>query len=385
MDCSWSHWGFGMRVLIVLNENPVGSHPDVYEAFEALTAEGTIDGFDVIPFLHMRNAGMPDMEIVEAIRRAVVTGDHGLVIWMHTGSLVVPDDALDAILAASGNPKMAYWEGDSYHPWYKPLPPQMAAIMRRCDAVFMPCGGSVLETLRRAGVRRVLYAPSCASGTRFPHVWRADDAHEHDIVVVGNKVSSRIPFRTMPGARRRAMIVKALIKRYGRGVAVYGSGWTGRNAMGPVAFDEQTDVYRRASLTVGIDNLADPLFFSNRLPITLATGTPILYRRNPGYNDVFPDELRECFFAAPEDLYTGVDRLLEGNAVAPERRSLQGRRFFERNLERVTVARFVTGCGSGYCGDAQQVRGHPHWSHVNPLMVSTASEGCRSDSWEKSR
>jgi hypothetical protein len=289
----------------------------------------------------MRAQGVADSEIVETIMRAALDGGHELIVWMHTGSLAVPDDVLAAIIRSPARPKMAYWEGDSYHPWYKPLPPQMAAIMRRCDAVFMPCGGAVLETLRKAGVRRVLYAPSCASGTRFPHVWRADDAHEHDIVVVGNKVSSRIPFKTMPGAHRRALIVKALIKRYGRGVAVYGSGWTGPNAMGPIAFDEQTDVYRKARLTVGVNNSTYPYVFSNRLPITLAVGVPVLYRRNPGYDILFPKTLQDFFFAEPAELHGKIDALLAEDDAALEVRSREGRRFFSSCLTTTKAARQV--------------------------------------------
>lgn len=330
-----------MRVLIVLNENPLGSHPDVYEAFDELMAEGLISGYDVIPFPHLRAQGVSDPRIVETIRGAVLAGGHRLVVWMHTGSLVVPDDALNAIKESPGRPKMAYWEGDSYHPWYKPLPKPMAAIMRRCDVVFMPCGGPVLKTLRAAGVQRVLYAPSCASGTRFPHVWRADEPHEHDIVVVGNRVSSRVPFKTMPGARDRAVLVRALIKRYGRRVAVYGTGWTGPSAMGPIAFDEQSAVYRKSRVTVGVNNSTYPYVFSNRLPITMATGIPVLYRRNPGYEEVFPAEFQECFFRTPSELYEEVERAFAADVTLIETRSLAARGHFDRCLTTIRVARHV--------------------------------------------
>ncbi|MDZ4180168.1 MAG: glycosyltransferase [Coriobacteriia bacterium] len=357
-----------MRVLIVLNENPLGSHPDVYEAFENLMAEGLISGYDVIPFPHLRAQGVPDPGIVETIRGAVLAGGHGLVIWMHTGSLVVPDDVLNAIKESPGRPKMAYWEGDSYHPWYKPLPRPMAAIMRRCDAVFMPCGGPVLKTLRAAGVQRVLYAPSCASGTRFPHVWRADEPHEHDIVVVGNRVSSRVPFKTMPGARHRAALVRALVKRYGRRVAVYGTGWTGPSAMGPIAFDEQSAVYRKSRVTVGVNNSTYPYVFSNRLPITMATGVPLLYRRNPGFDVVFPEDLQDSFFSSPGDLYDGVDRILAEDAGTLEARSRAGREFFERGLERYAVARLVVR-ETLYVRSGRSSRGSaPTWMHLCQLL-----------------
>lgn len=217
----------------------------------------------------------------------------------------------------------------------------MTDIMRSCEQVYVPSGGRMIRSLRAVGVKCVRYAPSCASGTRFPHTWKAEDAHEYDIVVVGNRVSSRVPFKTMPGARRRRVLVNALTRRYGRRVAVFGNGWTGPNAMGPVPFDEQSRVYGSSLLSVGVDNLFDQLLFSNRLPVALACGVPLLYHRNPGFDKVFPPDFSDVFFDDDREVYGLVDRLLSADSTMLDATSYRGRCFFEENLTSARVARFV--------------------------------------------
>lgn len=364
-----------MRALIVLNEHPLGSHPDVYEAFDALTDEGVLSGYDVIPYLTLRSSGVSEREIGRLVADAVRNDGHDLVIWMHTGTLEMAPSVLEGVLSAPHRPRMVYWEGDSYHPFRKPLPKQALAIMRRCHEVFVPCGGPMLKTMASAGVKSVRYAPSCASGTRFPHTWRAEEAHEFDIVVVGNKVSSRIPFKTMPGARYRARIVDRLMKRYGSRVAVFGSGWHGPSAQGPCSFDEQVAVYRSSLMTVGVNNSTYPYVFSNRLPVSLACGIPMLYRANPGFGEVFSAELQDRFFADETELLAGIDRLLSADAATLERMSLANRHFFETNLSRNAVSRFVVSSAApSLQGDDAE---RPAWQSIPVLLRGDHAERAR--------
>ncbi len=357
-----------MKALVVLNEHPMGSHPDVYEAFESLVREGLLSGYDVIPFASLQVAGETDSAIVGRIRDALELVGHELVIWMHTGSLEVSEHDLQAITAGRSHPAMVYWEGDSYHPVFKPIPHTMTTVMSRCDQVYLPCGGPVVRTLRRAGVRDLAYAPSCASGSRFPHVWRSNTGHDHQIVVIGNRSSSKIPFKTMPGARRRRLTIERLVKRYGKNVAIYGRGWSGPAAMGPCAFDEQSAIYRSAVLTVGVNNSTYPYVFSNRLPIALASGIPILYNRNPGFDAVFPEWMNGTFFDEDRQLFGRVDALLDASGDELDAVSLKNREFFEQNLTRACVARFIVERARCCRGDAGARPQGPLWQMMPQLI-----------------
>jgi hypothetical protein len=367
------------NVLIVLNESPRGSHPDVFEAFEDLVTEGLVARFDGYPFLARRKEGASDEVITQEIMALLREGGHDLVVWMHTGSLDISSGALDAIQALPQRPAMVYWEGDSYHPIYKPVPRPMLKIMSRCGDVYIPCGGPVVRSLRAAGVREPRYAPSCTSGRRFPLVWKADAERTHDVVMIGNRATSRIPFKRMPGARRREQLVRALERRYGARFALYGSGWTGPSARGSCRFDEQAAVYERATVAVGVNNSTYPLVFSNRLPIAMACGIPLVYSSNPRFSEVFPDAVRTTFFSGAREALRLIDESLDAEPSTLEEQSLRNRAFFEANLTKTAVARFIVeralGGVDGLSGVRRSPEGRrgraettPAWQAVAPLQ-----------------
>ena len=336
-----------MNVVVVLNERPAGSHPDIYEAFDALVAEGVIADRVVCPYLLRRDAGAADDEIGHEILTLAREGEADLIVWMHTRDLAVSPSVVEELRGLPSAPVMLYWEGDSYHPVYKPLPAAMLHIMAKCDTVFLPCGGPIVATLEAAGCSDVRYAPSCASASRFPPVWRPSPSFDWDVVMIGNKVHSLRPGRTMPGARRRARLVRVLSRRYGSRFAVFGAGWRGKSAMGSCRFDEQSDLYRRSTATVGVNNSTYPYVFSNRLPIALASGIPLAYSRNPGFSEVFGPELDELFFGDAGEAVRRLDALVDGDADVLAADAVRRRAFFERNLSRAVVCSYVVAHGAG--------------------------------------
>jgi hypothetical protein len=65
-------------------------------------------------------------------------------------------------------------------------------------------------------------------------------------------------------------------------VALYGNGWRGREARGPIPFDQQTAVRRDARITVGWDHYQRYAgYFSNRLPIGMYSGRVHVSSRPP--------------------------------------------------------------------------------------------------------
>ena len=369
--------GPSINVLVLLNENPPGSHPDVYEAFADLVADGLIDRFDAYPFPWRKAQGASDRQIAGEILALLREGGHDLIVWMHTRTLGVSGATLDEIEGLPQRPQMVYWEGDSYHPFYKPVPRQMQAIMGRCRTVYMPCGGPVVRTLRRAGVRDLRYAPSCTSGTRFPPIWQPRGERTHEIVMIGNRATTRRPFKRMPGARQREALVRSLERRYGERFAVCGAGWSGPSAVGTCTFDEQADIYAQAAIAVGVNNSTYPLVFSNRVPIAMACGIPLVYSMNPRFADVFPDTVLATFFSSPEEALARIDALLESEASALEGLSSANRAFFTENLTTTIVARYIVDRARyGETGEASGRRSPvadslaavpPAWQRIPPL------------------
>ena len=365
-----------MKVLVVLNENPAGSHPDVYEAFTGLVSEGLVRSYDVYSHLLARARGLTGAQIARELLESVGDAGHDLIIWMHTSGLEVGNETLRAMSNLSQHPIMAYWEADSYHPLFKPIPKPMVRIMRYCSRVFVPCGGPLLAGMARAGINEVRYAPSTASKTRFLPLWSPDGRGDHGIILIGNKVTSRIPFKTMPGARARRRLVKAFEQRCGAGFAVYGSGWRGPSAKGPREFDEQQRLNAGSRLAVGIENLFSPWYFSNRLPIALACGVPLIYRRNPGFDQVFGESLADRFFDTTPQAIAMAERLLASDDDTLRAQSRANRLFFEENLTTELVARYVVSTSLSHAGKVPTdskiggagANAEPLWQRIPPLV-----------------
>ena len=163
--------------------------------------------------------------------------------------------------------------------------------------------------LRLRGCADIRYAPSSTSVSRFPFAYDAHSEHETAIALVGNRVRSRVPGKTMPGAKWRADVVRVFEREFGHEFAVYGDGWNGPSARGPIPFDDQRRAYSSSRIALGVDHLRYAHFFSNRLPNAMACGVPIAHGRNPGFDNLFPGWMQGQFFESTAEA-VGVARHL---------------------------------------------------------------------------
>lgn len=227
--------------------------------------------------------------------------------------------------------------------------------------------------MARAGISEVRHAPSTASKTRFLPPWSPDGQRDHEIILIDNRVKSRIPFKTMPGATARRRLVAGLEQRFGARFAVYASGWEGPSAKGPREFDEQQRLNADTRIAVGIENLFNPWYFSNRLPIALACGVPLIYGRNPGFDQVFGEGLADRFFDSIPQAIAMAERLLASEDDALLAQSRANRLFFEQNLTTELAARYVVSTSIGGAS-ADILRSsanddfRPLWQRIPPLI-----------------
>ncbi|MRR39017.1 glycosyltransferase family 1 protein [bacterium] len=141
-------------------------------------------------------------------------------------------------------------------------------------------------------------------------------------------------------------------------------------AMGPCSFDDQSRIYRSAIITVGIENLLLPWYFSDRLPIALASGIPVVYQRSIGFDDIFPPQMAGSWFSDERRMFALVDKLLDGDTSFLKTVSRRGYDFFRESLSRLTVARFVVentmDCRAIYGADSSVA-----WQRMPPLLESS--------------
>jgi hypothetical protein len=181
---------------------------------------------------------------------------------------------------------LVYHEGDPYSRYLHPLPLSARAAGKAADVVFTVGTGAFAENFRSSGATDVRYSPSSFEPERF----RAEmsGSREHDIVIVANR--NRPRFRGHPNWRDRIAFVTYMQDRFRGRLAVFGNGWDGPGAMGPVDFSKQDEAIKSGWITANWDHYAaEASYFSNRLPISLASGSIHATTEHPGYRDIFSE------------------------------------------------------------------------------------------------
>jgi hypothetical protein len=149
-----------------------------------------------------------------------------------------------------------------------------------------------------AGCTDIRFVPGTTDEWRFGI--RGKISPEFDVVLIGNNASSRLPWRTMPGARWRKKLVTLFEEKLGNRFAVFGQGWYGRSAQGSLPFEKQSSAYARGRIALGVNNLHATFYFSNRLPIAMSSGTPVIYNYEVGFERLFPSESGCLFYRNTE-------------------------------------------------------------------------------------
>jgi len=191
----------------------------------------------------------------------------------------------------AGNFQMIYHEGDAYDNFRKRVPPEFRATAAAADVSFSVGASHQLRLLQAAGSKDARWTPSVFNPRVFG-VRKIAKRRDLDIVMIANESSSRLPFKSIPGSRRRSELVRALTQRFGKRFAVYGRGWRGPSARGPLDYSDQEEAIQSAWISTGWDHYtAESKFFSDRLPIALASGTVHVTSSHPGYSDIFAKDL----------------------------------------------------------------------------------------------
>ncbi|GAA4753322.1 hypothetical protein GCM10025783_27770 [Amnibacterium soli] len=301
------------RVLWVPNEIGTALQSGYRRAFADLLATGALDEVEVFSLEQRMRAG-GDAAAHRADLLAVAERFRpDLVFMQHTGFTGLTGGDVDRILRHGA--RLLYQEADPYTRWLHPLPASARAVGRRADVVHT-CGAGVFsDNFRRAGARRVEWMPHVFDPARIDTAPKRAE-RELDVVVVGNR--SRARFRPLPSAADRRRFVDLLQQRHGTALGLYGNGWSGPAARGPIPYSQQSEVVRGAWLSANWDHFADEAcYFSDRLPIALASGSLHATTLHPGYSAVFPPETARFLVtgSTPQDLVERIGRFLETTSV----------------------------------------------------------------------
>ena len=82
------------------------------------------------------------------------------------------------------------------------------------------------------------------------------------------------------------------------------------------AIDDASSIYGKSRVCVGIDHAVGPYQFSNRLPIALACGIPLVHSALIGSDEILPGMQPWQFFPTPQNSIAVIDRILATDSAA---------------------------------------------------------------------
>lgn len=331
-----------MRLLLILNENPGGSHDDVHRAIELLKENGILENYLIYPFLAKLADGLSKKEVVKDIINTAKEFTPTTILWSHTGDLRLREEDILTLRALPSMPSMGYWDGDVYQSPYKPLPREITFLASTCDVAFFPGYGEMIHLLKKNGVKDIRYVPLCTDEKRFGSLRKDDHPIIFDVVMIGNLITSKIPWRKWPGAKGRKELADFFYKKLGKRFAVFGSGWSGPYAMGPIAYKDQNRVNHSSRLALGVNNLHARYFFSDRLPIAMSSGIPLIHNYEYGFEDIF----KTCgnnglFFKSTHEAWEIADKLLARDQGELNVMGLKGRNYALKYLTMYKIMEYM--------------------------------------------
>ncbi|MEV0090187.1 hypothetical protein [Streptomyces sp. NPDC050738] len=257
-------------VLQLSNDRAAGPRPSFGPAFAALAAAGELRHTAAVPLALLPMGREPALR---ALTRIAAATRPDVVLVQSPGSFPWLPDDVAALLRAAGSPHVVLWEGDAWG-GRKPLPAGTAAWLAHADAAFSVALGEQAALFARHTRAPVRYIPNTVPGHLCTDAPVPDlESAAYDTVHIGGSYVRLGLFERVDDARDRRRAVAAVRRLRGVRTAVYGAGWRGAGALGPLPFDRQVHTIRTARLSFNWDHFRrHPGFFSNRLPISLYAG-----------------------------------------------------------------------------------------------------------------
>lgn len=207
---------------------------------------------------------------------------------------------------------------DAYHWWSKPLPADSRALAPCTDLVFVPGTGLLTRNYLRAGANDVRWNPHVYDPGSFGRLEITDETVSHDVVMIGSMIGSRFGrLRRLPGAVDRGRLAAELNHQFGSNFALFGTGWAEEIGSGPIPYLDQERAIRSAWVTANWDHFpAEPKYFSDRLPISLASGTVHFTTWHPGFDELFGELPFLRLVKRQTDMVPAIRSYLESTSAA---------------------------------------------------------------------
>ncbi|MCV7215694.1 hypothetical protein H7J51_10400 [Mycobacterium crocinum] len=275
------------RVLYLPNEPGDFVQRGPRRALSGLLEAGLIEGARVVSLLRRVQAGDGPAER-ERLRAIVREFKPTIILLDKPAGTGLRSDDIQA-WRSGADFKFVVADMDPYHWYFKHLPADGRALARYADIVFVPGSSLFVRNYRRAGAKDVRWNPHTYDPGSFGHLEITNDTVAKDVVMIGSLIGSRFGrLRRLPGAVDRGRLAAELKHSFGSSFALFGSGWTEEIGSGSIPFHDQERTIRSAWVTANWDHFPkESHYFSDRLPISLASGTVHFTTWHPGYDELF--------------------------------------------------------------------------------------------------
>lgn len=290
-----------MIILNLLN-GPEGCQIGIEDGFQSLKDSGMISNvYNFYLKAHIDKKGLSDT--LSTVYEMAKTLAVEVVIVYHLSNCHIPKDFFLKLKNLPSKPTLVYDEHDGYERFRKPFSQPMKTAISEAHIISL-CGlGSIVKMIEKKHRPKVVYTPHHTTIQRFDLGWQPTLKRKYDVLLIGNKLTSRIPFKRLSGAKIRKDLVRQLGECFGDRFAVYGNGWEGFiGNKGPLDFEKQFDAIRESWLTVGVDHCTGmSYYFSDRLPISMCSGVAHICHYHIGYELLFKYANELLWFKAPNE------------------------------------------------------------------------------------
>jgi hypothetical protein len=257
-------------------------------AQNGLIGELKIFSFLADYFAKGRNQELAHRELLDVVRAF----QPDILFWQHPNEYPIPASLIQQIRACGSSPVIAYHEGDPFDRYYKLMAPEVITLYRNSDVFFtigLGYARRAFNTIRRHP--HFYYSPHCFDVERVgadpPRL--SSLGSKYDAVMIGS-IGSRIRgMYKQPISKQRIRLARKFAQYFGSRFAVFGNGWpSGTNSAGPIPFAHQAATIQTSRMSVIWELYPDYTFyFSDRLPIALASGVPFVTNGRTGYEVIF--------------------------------------------------------------------------------------------------
>lgn len=273
-----------MSIEVVYVVRHLNVYPDIRASLDRMVTDaviGTSKLFEVRPGEAPTQQDESWQKIIDHVREnrsEIVVLHH-----FHSPGLTDPRDRIRELQALPHRPAVGLTNGDSmYNGFFRATPPRMfVQAAEAADVVFSTSMGSLADLLTRQTGCRVALLPWGLCPVRFgsPALPVPESRRDFKVIVIGSNNGNRNPLRPYHWYnRQRRRLIRDLERRFGDKFAVFGHGWEGvRSWHGPIPFEHQHQVCRRAEVVVGgVPFSRQRYYTSDRVFIQIASGVPFV-------------------------------------------------------------------------------------------------------------